>query len=143
MNINSLQKFNPFDVNKREKNKIYTNQIKLLNLHHYKRCGKYKKIIKFVYQDVPRGTGDAVLKCKNYIRSKYFLVLLPDDLIIKNNCSQSMIKLHNKYKSSIIASKRVRKKDVSRWGIFNLKKFIVINLKHTLINYFYLNHKFS
>ena len=45
MNINSLQKFNPFDVNKREKNKIYTNQIKLLNLHHYKRCGKYKKII--------------------------------------------------------------------------------------------------
>ena len=23
MNINSLQKFNPFDVNKREKNKIY------------------------------------------------------------------------------------------------------------------------
>ena len=45
MNINSLQKFNPFDVNKREKNKIYTNQIKLLNLHHYKRCGEYKKII--------------------------------------------------------------------------------------------------
>ena len=45
MNINSLQKFNPFDVNKREKNKIYTIQIKLLNLHHYKRCGKYKKII--------------------------------------------------------------------------------------------------
>jgi len=84
---------------------------------------KYKKIIKFVYQDIPRGTGDAVLKCKNYIRSKYFLMLLPDDLIIKNNCSQSMIKLHKKYKSSIIASKKVKKKDVSRWGIFNLKKF--------------------
>ena len=36
---------------------------------------KYKKIIKFVYQNVPRGTGDAVLKCKNYIKSKYFLML--------------------------------------------------------------------
>jgi len=83
---------------------------------------KYKKIIKFVYQDVPRGTGDAVLKCKNYIKSKYFLVLLPDDLIIKNNCSQSMIKLHTKYKSSVIASKKVKKKDVSRWGIFDLQK---------------------
>ena len=83
---------------------------------------KYKKMIKFVYQDVPRGTGDAVLKCKNYIRSKYFLMLLPDDLIIKNNCSQSMIKLHTKYKSSVIASKKVKKNDVSRWGIFNLKK---------------------
>jgi len=34
-----------------------------------------------------------------------------------------MIKLHKKYKSSVIASKKVKKKDVSRWGIFNLKKF--------------------
>ena len=83
---------------------------------------KYKKIIKFVYQDIPRGTGDAVLKCKNYIKSKHFLMLLPDDLIIKKNCSQSMIKLHTKYKSSVIASKKVKKNDVSRWGIFNLKK---------------------
>ena len=50
-------------------------------------------------------------------------MFLPDDLIIKNNCSQSMIKLHKKHKSSVIASKKVKKKDVSRWGIFNLKKF--------------------
>jgi len=84
---------------------------------------KYKKMIKFVYQNVPRGTGDAVLKCKNYVKSKYFLMFLPDDLIIKNNCTLSMIKLHKKFKSSVIASKKVRKNDVSRWGILNLKKF--------------------
>ena len=88
----------------------------------FSKIRKYKKIIKFVYQNVPRGTGDAVLKCKNYVKSKYFLMLLPDDLIIKNNCSQSMIKLHTKYKSSVIASNKVKKKDVSRWGIFDLKK---------------------
>ena len=88
----------------------------------FSKIKKYKKIIKFVYQNRPLGTGDAVLKCKNYIKSKYFLMLLPDDLIIKNNCSQSMIKLHTKYKSSVIASKKVKKKDVSRWGIFDLKK---------------------
>ena len=88
----------------------------------YSKIKKYKKIIKFVYQNRPLGTGDAVLKCKNYIKSKYFLMLLPDDLIIKNNCSQSMIKLHTKYKSSVIASKKVKKNDVSRWGIFDLKK---------------------
>ena len=41
-------------------------------------------MIKFVYQNSPRGTGDAVLKCKNLIKSKYFLMLMPDDLIIKN-----------------------------------------------------------
>ena len=88
----------------------------------YLKLKKYRKMIKFVYQNSPRGTGDAILKCKKYIKSKYFLMLLPDDLIIKNNCSREMIKLHKKYKSSIIASKRVKKKDVSRWGIFNLKK---------------------
>ena len=73
----------------------------------YSKIKKYKKMIKFVYQNSPRGTGDAVLKCKNLIKSKYFLMLMPDDLIINSNCSSSLIKLHNKYKSSIIASKRV------------------------------------
>ena len=79
-------------------------------------------MIKFVYQNLPHGTGDAVLKCEKLIKSKYFLLLLPDDLIIKSNCSRALIKLHKQYNSSIIASRKVNKKDVSRWGIFNLKK---------------------
>ena len=40
-------------------------------------------MIKFVFQNKPKGTGDAVLKCKNLIKGNYFLMLLPDDLIIK------------------------------------------------------------
>lgn len=89
----------------------------------FSKIRKYRKLIKFVYQNSPHGTGDAVLKCKNYIKSKYFILFLPDDLIIKNNCSQSMIKLHTKHKASVIASKKVKKNDVSRWGIFDLNKF--------------------
>ena len=89
----------------------------------FSKIKKYKKMIKFVYQNKPLGTGDAVLKCKKYIKSNYFLMLLPDDLILKNNCSRSMIKLHSKYRSSVIASKKVKRKNVSRWGIFGLKKF--------------------
>jgi len=96
----------------------------------YSKIKKYKKMIKFVYQKSPRGTGDAVLKCKSIIKSKYFLMLMPDDLIINNNCSASLLKLHNRYKSSIIASKKVNKSDVSRWGIFNIKK---INKKDFVI----------
>ena len=96
----------------------------------YKKIKKYKKMIKFVYQNSPRGTGDAVLKCKNLIKSKYFLMLMPDDLIIKKNCSLSLIELHKKYNSSIIASKKVNKKDVSRWGIFGFDK---INKRDFLI----------
>ena len=89
----------------------------------YSKIKRYKKMIRFVYQNSPRGTGDAVLKCKNLIKSKYFLMLLPDDLIIKSNCSREMIKLHKQYNSSIIASKKVEKNDVSRWGIFDFKRF--------------------
>jgi UTP--glucose-1-phosphate uridylyltransferase len=90
----------------------------------YSKIKKYKKMIKFIYQDTPLGTGDAILKCRKIIRSKHFLMLLPDDLIIKNNCSRAMIKLYNKYNSCIIASKKVSKKDVARWGIFKLQSYI-------------------
>jgi UTP--glucose-1-phosphate uridylyltransferase len=79
-------------------------------------------MIKFVYQNKPKGTGDAVLKTKKYIKDKYFLMLLPDDLIIKKNCSKSMIGSHQRYKASVMASMSVNKKTVSRWGIYKLSK---------------------
>ena len=100
--------------------KIKKNNSNLKN--EYKKIKKYKKKIKFVYQNSPKGTGDAVLKCEKYIKSKYFLMLLPDDIITKKNCSLSMINLHKKYKASIVASKVVKKHDVTRWGIFKIKK---------------------
>ena len=96
-------------------------------IKEYKKILKYKKMIKFVYQNKPKGTGDAVLKTKKYIKDKYFLMLLPDDLIIKYNCSKSMISAHKKYKSSVMASMNVEKKTVSRWGIYNLSKKVSKN----------------
>ena len=104
--------------------KFYKNIIKKKKdpriIEEYKKILKYKKMIKFVYQNKPLGTGDAVLKTKKFIINKYFLMLLPDDLIIKKNCSLSMIKVHNKYKSSVMASMKVEKKTVSRWGIYKV-----------------------
>ena len=88
----------------------------------FRKIKKYQKMIKFVYQNKPKGTGDAVLKCKKFIKDKYFLMLLPDDLIIKKNCTIEMIKLHLKTKGSIIATKKVDKNTVSRWGILSIKK---------------------
>ena len=95
--------------------------------NEYLKIVKYKKMIKFVYQNKPLGTGDAVLKCQKFIKSKNFLMLLPDDLIIKRNCSREMLKVHKKYHCSVIASKKVKSKHVSRWGIFKLKKYIKNN----------------
>ena len=88
-------------------------------LEEYKKIKRYQKMIKFVYQNKPKGTGDAVLRCQKYIKSKFFLMLLPDDLIIKNNCSKEMISIHKKRKCSVIASMHVNKKTVKRWGIFS------------------------
>ena len=90
----------------------------------YKKIVKYKKMIRFVFQDKPLGTGDAVLKTKKFIKDSYFLMLFPDDLIMKKNCSKSMISAHNKYKSSIMATMSVQKKTIPRWGIYDIQKKI-------------------
>tara|TARA_B110001452_G_scaffold96618_1_gene79910 strand:+ start:130 stop:948 length:819 start_codon:yes stop_codon:yes gene_type:complete len=91
-------------------------------INEFKKIKKYQKMIKFVYQESPKGTGDAVLKCKKLIKGKYFLILLPDDLIINKNCTKEMIRLHKKFKASVIATKTVNKKTVSRWGILSITK---------------------
>ena len=90
----------------------------------YKKILSFKKKIKFIYQNKPLGTGDAVLKVKKLIKSSHFLMLFPDDLILKRNCSKDMITLHKKYNCSAMASIKVNKKDVSRWGIYSVKKKI-------------------
>ena len=93
-------------------------------LKEYRKILKYKKMIKFVYQNKPLGTGDAILKTKKFIKDNFFLMLLPDDLIIKKNCSKSMIQVHKRYKSSVMASMNVNKETVSRWGIYELSRKI-------------------
>ena len=93
-------------------------------ISEYNKILKYKKMIKFVFQERPLGTGDAVLKTKKFIKDKYFLMLLPDDLIIKKNCSKSMITTHKKFNSSVMASMKVNKNEVSRWGIYDIKEKI-------------------
>jgi len=97
----------------------------------FKRIKKYQKMIKFVYQNKPEGTGDAVLKCKKYLKGTHFLMLLADDLIVKKNCSKEMITLHKRTKGSVIATKKVDRKTVSRWGI--------LGFKNRSKNYFLIN----
>ncbi len=108
--------------------KFYRNIIKnkkdLRIKKEYKKILSFKKKIKFVYQNKPLGTGDAVLKTKKLITTSHFLMLFPDDLILKKNCSKDMIAIHKKYNSSVMASIKVKKKDVERWGIYSVKKKI-------------------
>ena len=57
---------------------------------------KLSKKIKFVYQDKPKGLGHAILCAEKLIKSKYFLVLLPDDIIKGRNCSKELILINKK-----------------------------------------------
>ena len=41
-------------------------------IQEYKKIKKFRKMIKFVYQNKPLGTGDAVLKTKKYIKDNFF-----------------------------------------------------------------------
>ena len=84
----------------------------------------FKNKIKFVYQDKHLGTGDAVLKAKKFITGSHFLMLFPDDLIMKKNCSKDMITIHKKFKCSVMASMKVKKNNVNRWGIYSVNKKI-------------------
>ncbi len=104
--------------------KIIKRKKNLRIINEYKKIKKYKKMIKFVYQNSPKGTGDAVLKTKKLIKDNFFLMLLPDDLIIKRNCSKDMISIHKKKNCSVMASMRVNKNTVKRWGIYSKKKNI-------------------
>ena len=98
----------------------------------YKKILSYKKKIKFVYQNKPSGTGDAVLKAKKFITGSHFLLLFPDDLILKSNCSKNMIRISKKLNCSVMASLKVQKNNVSRWGIYSIKK--KINSENFIIN---------
>jgi UTP--glucose-1-phosphate uridylyltransferase len=95
---------------------------------------EYRKKIKFIYQNSAKGLGDAVNTCRKKIKSDYFLLILPDDIIINKNCSRELISIYKTYKCSVLATKKVKKEDVSRYGIlgflkkkknvFNINKFI-------------------
>tara|TARA_B100000963_G_scaffold358315_1_gene382660 strand:- start:3949 stop:4743 length:795 start_codon:yes stop_codon:yes gene_type:complete len=92
-------------------------------LKHLKKLDKMSLKIKFVYQDKPKGLGDAVLCAKKFITSKHFLLLLPDDIIIGRNCSKEIIAINKKTKSSVLALRKVTKKDVKRYGIVGFDNF--------------------
>jgi UTP--glucose-1-phosphate uridylyltransferase len=87
------------------------------------------KKIKFVYQDKPKGLGDAVLCAEKLIKSKYFLLILPDDIIDGYNCSKELILLHKKKKSSVLALRQIKKKEIQRYGIVGFE-----NTKQLKIN---------
>jgi UTP--glucose-1-phosphate uridylyltransferase len=77
--------------------------------------------VEFVYQQEPRGLGDAVYSARNAVGNNPFLLALPDDVFGAPpgvNNSARIIDLHHKHGGRcFIALDKVRKTDVSKYGI--------------------------
>ncbi len=100
---------------KKKKKIDLLNEIKKLNIK--------KKNMKIIFQDKPSGLADAILRTEKYIKKEDFCVILPDDLIIGSNCTQELINVYNKKKSTVIGVMEVDKKDVSSYGIIESSIF--------------------
>lgn len=100
---------------KKKKKTDLLNEIKKLNIK--------KKNMKIIFQDKPSGLADAILRTEKYVKKQDFCVILPDDLIIGSNCTQELINVYNKKKSTVIGVMEVDKKDVSSYGIIESSIF--------------------
>ncbi len=72
--------------------------------------------INYVRQKEALGLGHAVLQAKDFVGNSYFAVLL-GDVITKPYCLSEILKLHEKYRASVIALQEVKSEDVVKYGV--------------------------
>ena len=79
--------------------------------------------IKFIIQDNPRGLGDAIIKCKDYIIGDAFALMLGDDLVLSDELEYGISDLVKKYEmeeASYIGIKEVPLDKTYKYGIIKL-----------------------
>lgn len=77
----------------------------------------------FVRQREQKGLGNAVSYAEAFIGGEDFALLL-GDIITLPNCTEKLLKIYKKYKSTIIAVEEVEKSKVSSYGVISVKKSI-------------------
>ncbi len=91
---------------------------KMKELEEVRKTAELANIV-FLRQKEPLGLGHAILQAKEYIgNNDYFCVLLGDT--IASGCIREMLKIHAKYKASVIAIQEVERSEVSKYGIVKL-----------------------
>jgi UTP--glucose-1-phosphate uridylyltransferase len=77
-------------------------------------------LLRFAYvrQQMPRGLGHAVLTARELVDEEPFAVLLSDDIIDSQvPCLKQMMKVFVRYGRSVVAIQKVRREEVSSYGI--------------------------
>lgn len=80
--------------------------------------------IQYVRQIEPLGLGHAIYCAKTFVGDEAFAILLGDDIIYsKDPCIGQLIRVYEKYKSTILGVRKVDKEDLEKYG--NLKGQLV------------------
>lgn len=83
------------------------------------RLGKFS----YINQTVARGLGHAVLLAEKAVKNEPFAVFLGDDIIdSKTPAMKQMVKVFNKYGTSVLAVQRVPKAEAHKYGIVEGRK---------------------
>lgn len=79
--------------------------------------------IHYIRQKEPKGLGHAIWCARKFIGNEPFAVLLGDDIVrAEEPCLKQMIKVYNKYHSSIVGVQEVPIVEVSRYGIVEVNR---------------------
>lgn len=77
----------------------------------------------YIRQKEQRGLGNAVLTAKDLVGEEPFALLLPDDVCISRvPVLKQMIKVYQRCRGSVLAVQRVKREDISRYGIIRPKE---------------------
>jgi len=72
----------------------------------------------YIRQGLPLGLGHAILCAKPFVRDEPFAVILSDDIIDPDDTLlKDMIKIYDKYQSTVLALERVPKSEIHRYGV--------------------------
>jgi len=86
---------------------------------------KLHKLAQFIFirQTAPKGSGDAILCAKEFVKNEPCAVLFGDDIIdAKEPCLGQLIKVFEKYGDPVIAVKEVPKKEIRHFGAVKVVK---------------------
>lgn len=80
--------------------------------------------INYVRQKEPKGLGHAILCAKSFVGNEPFAVLLGDDIVYnpEKPALKQLIEVYNEKRGSILGVQRVKKEDVSKYGIVSGKQ---------------------
>lgn len=87
-------------------------------LHEVRKISELANTVTYIRQKEPLGIGHAILVTKEIVGDEPFAVLFPDDLIDASvPCLKQMVRVYERYGSSVLAVQQVERSAVSRYGI--------------------------